>query len=445
MRHIMKQSRPAILIVDDDKDIRENLSAMLRSQGYDITSVASTKEASEKMATQFFDVALLDVKLPDIEGTQLLSDLKKVAPQTINILITGYPSLENATEALNFGAHLCLTKPLDPEKLLNAIRTKLEEHAEKERITRRKMVEWTQWHARKTRTSFQQSAEKVASKLTLFGLTRTQAKIYIGLMALGTASAAEIVALSSIRREEVYRALPELEKRGLITRRFGTPRKFSATKHGVALEILSKTRLEALENEISTLEQEKDEIVSELERIVPPADEEEPSVEALFQKDAVLARLVDMTRRAENQLVAVISSALPWQTLLGHVGESESNGRFEVSMRIITEKTDEAWTARLLKANTSAGKRLELRQVEELPFRMLMIDDKEAMWGEPYHEGENTQALWTNCQTHLVVLKMAFENLWQQPQSARKGFLEVAKSCTEMRAQSANYLLGDYK
>lgn len=137
----MNRSMATILIVDDDKSIQETLSTILRAQGYGTATAASAKEAMEKTTTQFFDLVLLDIKLPDKEGTQLLSDLEKATPRAIKIIITGYPTLKNATHALNEGANLYITKPIDPDNLLSAIKTKLEEREEKEKITRKKMIE----------------------------------------------------------------------------------------------------------------------------------------------------------------------------------------------------------------------------------------------------------------------------------------------------------------
>ncbi len=413
MQPIMNRSVPTILIVDDDKSIQETLSTILRSQGYDTATAASAKEALEKTTTQFFDVVLLDIKLPDKEGTRLLSDLEKVTPRIIKIIITGYPTLKNATQALNDGANLYLTKPLDPDNLLSAIKTKLEEREEKEKITRKKMIEWTERRAREARlTNIQEFSEKTVNEFAHFGLTKTQARTYVALVALGAASALEIATLSGIRREEVYRTLPRLEKCGLATRRLGTPRRFLATKPDAALKILTRTRLDAVANEVSALEQKKDKLVSQLEKIAFSADEEEPSIEALSQEDNVSTKLINMTEKARNQIVAAISSDQSWQIFLERIRAREDKGQPNVSVRIITEETDTTVLARAPNASTHEG--LELRQIERLPFSLLVIDDKEAIWGESHYESENTQILWTNRQAQVAVLKMAFENLWEK-------------------------------
>ena len=103
MRSVINQASPSILIVDDEIGTRDSLSAILRSKGYMTAAVASAKEAMKEARTRFFDLVLLDIRLPDTDGTQLLSHFQKVAPETIKIVITGYPSIENAAQALNIG------------------------------------------------------------------------------------------------------------------------------------------------------------------------------------------------------------------------------------------------------------------------------------------------------------------------------------------------------
>jgi len=97
--------------------------------------------------------------------------------------------------------------------------------------------------------------EETASELAEFGLTKTQAKIYITIVALGVASASEIAALSKIRREEVYRIIPKLEKHGLVIRKLKTPRKFSAIQPEKAIQLLTKTKLKTMKEEIDKLQQ----------------------------------------------------------------------------------------------------------------------------------------------------------------------------------------------
>ena len=145
----MPKSKPAILIVEDDTSIRETLKTILQQKGYNTDTAKNGKEAIQKSQTKFFNLALLDIKLPDIEGTKLLTTMHKTLPKMMKIMITGYPSLENAVEALNQGADAYIIKPVKPEKLLALIEEKLEEQSQAEKMTQEKMTEWIKTRVRK--------------------------------------------------------------------------------------------------------------------------------------------------------------------------------------------------------------------------------------------------------------------------------------------------------
>jgi len=125
------KDKPSILIVDDDENIRKTLSAILRGKGYITDTAKDGREAIEKSRAKFFNLALLNIKLPDMEGTKLLKKL----PEMVKIIVTGYPTLENAIEALNLGADAYVIKPVRPEKLLALIKEKLEEQSQAEKMT----------------------------------------------------------------------------------------------------------------------------------------------------------------------------------------------------------------------------------------------------------------------------------------------------------------------
>jgi len=140
--------KASILIVDDNESILETLSAILEEKGY-ITDTAKTgREAIEKSKTNFYNLALLDIKLPDIEGTKLLTKMKETKPNMVKIMITGYASLQNAIEALNLGADAYIMKPVNPESLLKVINEKLKAQREAEKMTQGKVAEWIETRAR---------------------------------------------------------------------------------------------------------------------------------------------------------------------------------------------------------------------------------------------------------------------------------------------------------
>jgi len=141
--------KASILIVDDDRTILQTLKAILESKGY-ITDTAETGgEAIEKSESKFFNLALLDVRLPDMEGTKLLTEMKDTHPTMVKIMITGHASLENAVESLNLGAHAYLMKPVKPEELLKTIEEKLKAQEIAEKMTQQAVTHWIETRAKR--------------------------------------------------------------------------------------------------------------------------------------------------------------------------------------------------------------------------------------------------------------------------------------------------------
>ena len=141
--------KASILIVDDNESILETLSAILEAKGYSTDTAKNGREAIEKSKTNFYNLALLDIRLPDIEGTKLLTKMKGNTPKMVKIMITGYASLQNAVEAVNLGADAYVMKPVDPEKLLEIINEKLRAQREAEKMSQGKVAEWIETRARK--------------------------------------------------------------------------------------------------------------------------------------------------------------------------------------------------------------------------------------------------------------------------------------------------------
>ena len=140
--------KASILIVDDNEGILETLSAILEEKGYRTDTAKNGKEAIEKAKTNFYNVALLDIKLPDIDGTQLLTKIEETTPRMVKIMITGYAALENAVEALNLGADAYIMKPVDPENLLKIVNEKLKVQRKAEKMSQKKVADWIETRAR---------------------------------------------------------------------------------------------------------------------------------------------------------------------------------------------------------------------------------------------------------------------------------------------------------
>lgn len=133
---------PRILIVDDDENIRTMLSMILEDENYIVESVDTAQKAIEKTDKKFYNVALIDVRLPDMEGIELLTRMKPTTPRTRKIIITGYPTLHNAIEAVNRGADAYIMKPFNMEKVLKTIKEQLKKQDEERKYSQEKVTEF---------------------------------------------------------------------------------------------------------------------------------------------------------------------------------------------------------------------------------------------------------------------------------------------------------------
>jgi len=120
-----------VIIIEDDESIIKSLKEILTSEGYEVDTATDGKEGIKKCKVNLFDLALLDIKLPGMNGTKVLEILHKEFPEMIKIMITGYPSLENAVASLKEGADAYLMKPVNPSILLKVMKEKISERSDK--------------------------------------------------------------------------------------------------------------------------------------------------------------------------------------------------------------------------------------------------------------------------------------------------------------------------
>ncbi len=137
-----------ILVVDDDESIRTVLKAILEDEGYVVDLAENGKEAIEKSNVIFYNMALIDVRLPDMEGTELLGAIKETTPNMVKIIITGYPTLQNAVEAVNKHADGYIIKPLNIEKLLKTVKKHLKKYDQAKKYSVEKVAEFIETRAK---------------------------------------------------------------------------------------------------------------------------------------------------------------------------------------------------------------------------------------------------------------------------------------------------------
>ena len=133
-----------ILIVDDDDALRESIVSILESEGYVLDAAKSGREAEVKIQNHNYNLALLDIRLPDMTGIELLSKINECAPRMKKIILTGFPDTETAIKSVNEKADAYLVKPFDPDKLLEIIADNIKQQKDELRYTQEKVLEYIQ-------------------------------------------------------------------------------------------------------------------------------------------------------------------------------------------------------------------------------------------------------------------------------------------------------------
>lgn len=113
-------AKTKILVVDDEEVVRLSYLRTLSGQHCNVDAVADGKDALQMMSQQPFDVVLLDLRMPGMDGMTVLKTIKQKWPESEVIIITGYPAVESAKAAVTLGAYGYLAKPVGPDDVINA-------------------------------------------------------------------------------------------------------------------------------------------------------------------------------------------------------------------------------------------------------------------------------------------------------------------------------------
>ena len=147
-----ENQKPRILVVDDDEGVRKVITTALSSEGYIADTASNGKEAVEKSNANYYNLALIDIRLPDMEGTRLLTAMKETTPEMRKIILTGYPALQNSIEAVNKGAHGYLVKPLNMDDLIRTVEENLEKQREVKEYGQQKVTGYVETRLRELQT-----------------------------------------------------------------------------------------------------------------------------------------------------------------------------------------------------------------------------------------------------------------------------------------------------
>src|SRR4030067_525557 len=118
----MNNQGVSILIVDDEFSVRDSLYNWFKTEGYRADTAENGMEALKKLQESLWDIVLLDIKMPGMDGMELQKHIKKIDSTIVVIIITAYATVDTAVEAMKEGAYDYLSKPIDPDKLSILIR-----------------------------------------------------------------------------------------------------------------------------------------------------------------------------------------------------------------------------------------------------------------------------------------------------------------------------------
>lgn len=110
------------LVVDDTKNIRILLEKTLELEGFSVETASSGSQALDKLKTQSYDLVFLDIKLPEVSGTEVLRKIRREGNNTPIIIITAYPTVKNAVDCIQLGAITYLQKPFTADRLKNTLK-----------------------------------------------------------------------------------------------------------------------------------------------------------------------------------------------------------------------------------------------------------------------------------------------------------------------------------
>ncbi len=171
-----------ILVVDDEKDVLFAVSALLNSLGYSVDTASSGKEGLEKMRMNNFDVVFLDIKMPEMDGIEVLKKIKDRNIDVIPIILTAYGELHTAIEAVKYGAYDFLEKPVTREMLKFAVERAKKRKEIEEKILRYREYEYFYniWHSLIKIHEFKPLLEEIPK--VLYDAFENKFKIYLILL-----------------------------------------------------------------------------------------------------------------------------------------------------------------------------------------------------------------------------------------------------------------------
>jgi DNA-binding NtrC family response regulator len=130
-------AKPKVLIVDDEERFRNTMCKLLKVEGFDASTAGSGPQALDELQQKGYDVVILDVRMPEMNGVQVLAEIRKIDPEIEVIIMTGYASVDTAKEIMKIGAYDYLLKPYAITELVEKIEAAFDRKVARLKLTGR--------------------------------------------------------------------------------------------------------------------------------------------------------------------------------------------------------------------------------------------------------------------------------------------------------------------
>ena len=258
------------------------------------------------------------------------------------------------------------------------------------------------------------SLNEYAEMLSGFGLTHNQAKVYIAIAKLRIASVSQVSKVSKVRREDVYRIMPKLEKMGLIEKILGKPTKIRATPVEEALPLLIKREQDIINKRLTALMAKKDEFLKHFKAYKMKPISEEAHFALVSQREGIINRGLTMVKSAERA-IDIITSRDKFLHVFTIYGEPFKEAiKRGVKVRMILDITEhEDSISRILEEYKSFRASLDLKYTDQPSSHYMTVDYEEALVATSIEPtiGKNPY-LWTDDNNLVGLMQKNFEGIW---------------------------------